>query len=299
MITGRVFNVQRFSLHDGPGIRTTVFLKGCPLRCAWCHNPEGISTEPEILVAASRCIGCGACVDACPSGLASVAGWVRDGRACCTACGMCVEACPSQARQIAGRDVTVPELLDEIVRDRVFFEGGGGVTFSGGEPLLQLRFLEAMLQECRAAGLHTAVDTSGLAPLKHLLRIAPLTDLFLYDVKLVDEGRHRLHTGVSNATILANLETLSRVHDTIWLRIPVVPGVTDDDANMRATAALAARLRSVRRVSLLPYHRLGTDKLDRLDGARRVADPASPSRAHMDRLADGFTAVGVMTTIGG
>ncbi len=299
MITGRVFNVQRFSLHDGPGIRTTVFFKGCPLHCTWCHNPEGLASAPEVLVVESRCIDCGACVDACPSGVAAVAGWGADGRTLCTACATCVEACPAEARQIAGRDVTVPELLAEIVRDRVFFEGGGGVTFSGGEPLLQLRFLEGMLEACRAAGLHTAVDTSGLAPLKHLLRIAPLTDLLLYDVKLVDEVRHRSHTGVSNATILSNLEALTRVHDAIWLRIPVVPGVNDDDANMQATAALAARLSSIRRVSLLPYHRLGADKLRRLKSTERLNRTEPPTRARMDELAAGFAAVGVTTTIGG
>ena len=299
-VLGRIFNVQRFSLHDGPGIRTTVFLKGCPLRCEWCHNPEGISPEPEVVIVANRCIACGACVTACPQGLADVRGGFSGDRADCAACGACVEACPSEARQIAGRDVTVRGLLEEVLRDRIFFDDSdGGVTFSGGEPLLQVRFLEAMLQACRHEGIHAAVDTSGLAPLKHLLRIAALTDLVLYDVKLVDEGRHRRHTGVSNATILANLEALSRVHDTIWLRVPVIPGVNDDPENLAATAALAARLPSVRRVTLLPYHRLGTDKLRRLGQPQALDRIAPPNRTRLEQLAAGFAAAGVQATISG
>jgi pyruvate formate lyase activating enzyme len=297
---GRVFNVQRFSLHDGPGIRTTVFLKGCPLHCEWCHNPEGIAPEPEIVVVASRCIACGTCVAVCPEGLADVRGGFTGDRADCTVCGSCVDACPAEARQIAGREVTVRALLGELLRDRVFFDdSGGGVTFSGGEPLLQVRFLEAMLEACRAEGLSTAVDTSGLAPLKHLLRIAALTDLFLFDVKLVDEERHRRHTGVSNATILANLEALTRVHGNIWLRVPVVPGVNDDAENLAATAALAARLPSVRRVTLLPYHRLGTDKLRRLGRPEALEEIAPPSRGRMEELAAGFAAAGVHASIRG
>ncbi len=297
---GLVFNIQRFSLHDGPGIRTTVFLKGCPLRCEWCHNPEGISPEPEVVLVASRCIECGTCASVCPEGLADVRGGFRGDRADCTVCGTCVDACPAEARQIAGREVAVRALLDELVRDRVFYDdSGGGVTFSGGEPLLQVRFLEAVLEACRAVGLRTAVDTSGLAPLKHLLRIAPLTDLFLYDIKLIDAERHRRHTGVSNATILANLEALARVHPDIWLRVPVLPGVNDDAENLAATARLAARLPSVRRVSLLPYHRLGADKLRRLGRPDALEEIAPPSRGRMETLAAGFAAAGVHATISG
>jgi pyruvate formate lyase activating enzyme len=294
-----VFNVQRFSLHDGPGIRTTVFLKGCPLQCTWCHNPEGIAAEPEVLVVESRCIRCGACRTACPLGIAAEGGWIPDGREACTACGACADVCPTGARAVVGREVTVDELLAEVMRDRVFFDTDGGVTFSGGEPLLQLRFLEAMLEACRAAGLHTAIDTSGLAPLKHLLRVAVLADLLLFDVKLMDDTRHRMHTGVSNTQILANLDAVARLHPNIWLRVPIVPGVNDDETNIRATAALAAGIPSVRRVHLLPYHRLGADKRRRLGNGTEGVSLTPPTRSRMDELAAEFTAAGVTTTIGG
>jgi pyruvate formate lyase activating enzyme len=294
-----VFNVQRFSLHDGPGIRTTVFLKGCPLQCAWCHNPEGIAAEPEVLVVENRCIRCGACRTACPLGIAAGGGWIPDGREACTACGTCADVCPTGAREVVGREVTVDELLAEVLRDRVFFDTDGGVTFSGGEPLLQLRFLEAMLEACRAAGLHTAIDTSGLAPLKHLLRVAALADLVLFDVKLMDDTRHRMHTGVSNTQILANLDAVARLHPNIWLRVPIIPGVNDDETNIRATAALAAGFPSVRRVHLLPYHRLGADKRRRLGNGTEGVSPSPPTRSRLDELAAEFTAAGVTTTIGG
>lgn len=301
MERGRVFNVQRFSVHDGPGIRTTVFLKGCPLSCRWCHNPEGQAFHPEIVVVEARCIECGECVTACPMGLPSAVGggWAVD-RTRCTVCGACVDACPTEARQIAGRDMWVDEVMAEIVKDRVFFDdSGGGATFSGGEPLAQSRFLLAALEACRTEGIHAAVDTSGLAPQDRLLAMAELADLILFDLKFVDAERHREFTGVSNATILANLEVLAQVHRAIWLRVPVIPGVNDDAENVTATARLAASLPSVRRVSLLPYHRLGADKLRRLGSAGLLADVNPPTPDHMRALAVRLQSAGVATTIGG
>ncbi len=301
MERGRVFNVQRFSVHDGPGIRTTVFLKGCPLSCRWCHNPEGLAFHPEIVVVEARCIECGECVAACALGLPSAigGGWVGD-RSRCMVCGACVEACPTEARQIAGRDMWVDEVVAEVVKDRVFFDdSGGGVTFSGGEPLAQSRFLLAALEACRAEGIHTAVDTSGLAPQDRLLAMAELADLILFDLKFVDPERHREFTGVSNAAILTNLATLAQAQCAIWLRVPVIPGVNDDAENVAATARLAASLPSVQRVSLLPYHRLGADKLRRLGSADLLAGVSPPTADHMLALAAGLQAAGVATTIGG
>jgi pyruvate formate lyase activating enzyme len=294
VVSGLVFNVQRYSLHDGPGIRTTVFLKGCPARCLWCHNPEGQSFAPEILVVETRCASCGTCAAACPHGAPP------PGSGLCTACGACVEACPAGARQLAGREMTVDAVVDEVLRDRVFYEeSGGGVTFSGGEPLAQPEFLAGLLAACRAAGIHTAVDTCGFSPRERLLVLASLVDLFLFDVKLLDDARHRALTGLPAAPILDNLRALAAVHANVWIRVPVVPGYTDAEADIAATAALVAGLPGVRRVSLLPYHRTGTQKARRLGRTSPLDIPAPPSPGRLDTLAALFRERGLPVQIGG
>src|SRR5512140_3115252 len=228
--TGTVFNVQRGSFHDGPGIRTTVFLKGCPLRCPWCHNPEGISPAPEVLVSAARCLGCGGCTTACPRPGGPLSAGSALGRDGCRACRACVEACPSGAREVAGRTMRVGEVVAEALRDRpVYEESGGGVTFSGGEPTAQPMFLFAALDACRLEGLHTAVDTCGFAPRETMLAAAARADLLLWDVKTLVADRHLELTGVPLAPILENLEAVSRTAVPIWLRLPVIPGVNDDE----------------------------------------------------------------------
>ncbi len=292
MTGGMVLNIQRSSVHDGPGIRTTVFLKGCPLRCAWCHNPESQEAAPQLMVAGERCIRCGACEGACPTGAAGGVG-------ACEACGLCAEACPTGARTVAGTTVTVPEILQEVLKDRDFYEGGGGVTFSGGEPLAQPDFLIGCLESCRAEGLHTALDTCGFGGQDLLLEAAALSDLVLYDVKAVDPECHLRWTGVSNETILNNLGALARAHDNIWLRIPVVPGVNDNEAEMAAMSSLAARLPGVRRVHLLPYHALGGDKAARLGRSAEGFRAASPSGETLARLAGPFKREGLAVFVGG
>ena len=187
MVTGLVFDVRRYSIHDGPGIRTTVFFKGCPLACQWCHNPEGISRQPELILRPNRCVRCGACAEACPNGAISHSpdGPVTD-RDACKLCGSCVTACYAEARQMVGREVTVEQLITEVERDRVFYEqSGGGVTFSGGEPLAQWEFLLAMLEACRLGGFHTVLDTCGFAPWEVLERMVPFVGLFLFDLKMI------------------------------------------------------------------------------------------------------------------
>ncbi len=308
--TGTVFNVQRGSFHDGPGIRTTVFLKGCPLRCPWCHNPEGITPAPEVLVSDSRCLGCRSCEAACPRPDGPLPAGSALGQDVCLACRACVEACPSTAREVAGRPMSVAEVVAEILRDRaVYEESGGGVTFSGGEPLAQPAFLLAALEACRREGLHAAIDTCGFASRETALAAAARADLLLWDVKTLDPRRHLALTGVPLAPILENLGAVSRTGTPIWLRLPVIPGVNEDDASVGAAAELAARTPSVRRVSLLPYHRTATGKRTRL-GRREtppdpespetaLADVPSPTPARMAALAALFAPTGIETTIGG
>jgi pyruvate formate lyase activating enzyme len=285
--------VQRFSLHDGPGIRTTVFLKGCPARCLWCHNPESQSFAPEVLVVETRCASCGTCRTVCPHGAPP------PGSSVCTSCGACVEACPAGARRLAGREATVEGVMEEVLKDRVFHEeSGGGVTFSGGEPLAQPEFLRALLEACRDAGVHAAVDTCGFAPRESVLALVPLVDLFLFDVKLVDAARHLALTGLPVAPILGNLRALAAAHGNVWIRVPVVPGHTDAERDVAATASLVAGLPGVRRVSLLPYHATGAAKARRLGRDTPLDGLAPPPRERLDALASLFREHGLAVRIG-
>lgn len=288
-VRGRIFNLQRFSLQDGPGLRTTVFMKGCPLACAWCHNPESQAPAPGLLLREERCIACGSCREGLNPGEQP------EDRPEATA-----DACPTGARELVGRETGVAELVDEVLRDRPFFDqSGGGVTFSGGEPLQQPEFLMAALEAFRAAGVATALDTCGFAPQERLLAAAARADLVLFDLKHMDGAAHRRWTGVGNGEILANLEALGRVHDRIWIRVPVVPGVNDDEANLEATARFAAGIAGVRRLDLLPYHATDAAKFRRLGREYLLGGVAPPSPERMEALAGRFRARGLTTTVGG
>jgi pyruvate formate lyase activating enzyme len=298
---GLVFNIQKYSLHDGPGIRSTVFLKGCPLRCLWCHNLEGISPLREIVVVEARCLACGECRDACTLPAAGHGGAclpVRmDG---CRMCGDCVAACPTAARQMLGGSMTVAEVLAMVLKDRVFYdESAGGVTISGGEPLSQAQFLLALLEACRGEGLHTALDTTGFGQTGQLLAAAALTDLVLYDLKVFDDARHRQLTGVSNTLILDNLRQLDEVHRNIWIRLPVVPGLNDDLRNFQQIADFLLGLRHVTRVNLLPFHRSGLDKFARLGQTHTLDAVQAPSVELMELAVNTFHAAGIHAIIGG
>jgi len=298
--TGRVFNIQRCSVHDGPGIRTTVFLKGCPLSCSWCHNPEGIDEAPVLMINTDRCVACGACSDACPveNGGAVPAGQLWD-RGACTRCRSCVEACPVDARELAGRDYEVDGLVDELERDRVFFEtSGGGVTFSGGEPLAQAGFLIACLRECRRRGLHTAIDTCGLAPREILLEVARCADLLLFDLKHMDPIRHRSETGSDNRLILDNLRALSEIDVDVWVRVPLIPGFNDDAANIEATGAFLEGLPRRHRVFVLPYHGIANAKRSRLEETAE-SGLKSPGVEAVGAAAEAFAKHNLEVTVGG
>ena len=263
---------MRFSTHDGPGIRTTVFFNGCPLACWWCHNPESQSLRPSPMYSEDRCRHCGDCVAACPEHAIEESGGTLRTRETCRRCGTCVDACQADARRLAGRRVTLRDLVAEIERDLVFFEqSGGGVTLSGGEPLAQPRFTRALLTACRERGIHTAVETCGYAPAEVFASIAPLACLLLFDLKVVDRDKHKLFTGVDNAPILANLARAAALNTRLKVRIPVVPGLNDSPADARQFAACLAELR-VRDIELLPYHRTGSDKYHRLGWNYRLPD---------------------------
>jgi pyruvate formate lyase activating enzyme len=299
--TGRVFNIQRFSLHDGPGIRTTVFLKGCPLRCSWCHNPESQASAPELAVQANRCIACGACVEACPNGAATWKdGLVQTDWAECKRCGDCVVVCPMGGRTLLGDEMTADEVMLEVSRDRDFYdESGGGVTFSGGEPLARVDFLEACLIACKGRGYRTAVDTCGYAPLEALQRIAPLTDLFLYDVKIVDSALHEQHTGVPNERILENLRWLCASGRDVWIRFPLVPGINDDDESVVALAKFVNSLPGSVPLQVLQYHGMGSHKYSRVgrDNPMRGVEPYADGRAA--EIAAILKSRGVAASVGG
>ena len=301
LIKGIVFDIKKFSIHDGPGIRTTVFFKGCPLSCWWCHNPEGQAPEPELVFWESRCIRCGTCDAVCTQGAISWDGDVvsTDGENC-TLCGDCVEVCYAEAREIAGREITVAQVMTEIERDIPFYdESGGGVTFSGGEPLFQLGFLLALLRACKEKEIHTAVDTCGFVTWGTLDSIREHVDLFLFDLKLMDDARHRKFTGVSNELILKNLQTLSQRGHHIDLRLPIIPGINDDDENIRQTGAFAAALPRLNRVDILPYHHAALEKYNRLNKVYRLPEIRPPSDERTAEIAQILEEFGLQVKIGG
>ncbi len=299
--TGLVFNLQRCSIHDGPGIRTTVFFKGCPLRCTWCHNPEGIDRSSEMMVSADRCISCHSCSEVCPiEERGAVPAGVSWDRELCIGCGSCVDACPADARELAGREYEVGELVDTLERDRVFFDtSGGGVTFSGGEPLAQPEFLAACLRECRRRGLHTAVDTCGLAPRETLLEIARLADLVLYDLKHMDSDRHLEETGAGNRAILDNLRALNESDADLWIRIPLISGFNDEMANIEAMGAFLEALPRRRRVFVLPYHGIAEGKRSRLGVTGDRIGRRPPDAATIEAVTEELARHDLRVSVGG
>jgi pyruvate formate lyase activating enzyme len=285
--TGIVFDIQRFAIHDGPGIRTLVFMKGCPLRCWWCQNPEGLVTSKSLGYFEYRCIQSKRCIPSCPSRALSFDGdsLVID-RAACNECASCVEACPSGALSITGREIDAGELVKEIEKDILLFDNsGGGVTFSGGEPLFQPAFLKESLIQCRSRGIHTALETSGHAPPETFESIIDYVDLFLFDLKLLNEEEHRKYTGVSNDLIKRNLITLvtRKRREDVILRFPVIPGISDTEKNVEEFLNFVRGLDGIREVDLLPYHDV-SEKYRRLGLKYRMNVHAAPSEEKLNRI---------------
>lgn len=257
-----ISDIQRFCMHDGPGVRTTVFFKGCPLRCEWCHNPETQDCQKEFLFYKEKCIGCGFC-KACD-------------KETCTVCGECAKSCPTGAREVVGREYTAQEVYDQIQKDVAFYGEKGGVTFSGGECMMQIEPLTEILKTCKENGIHTAVDTSGCVPFDSFEKVLQYTDLFLYDVKLFDSEKHKKYTGADNEQILSNLKKLFKVGAKIWIRIPIVPSVNDSIEELKKIKAFLDECGSYERIELLPYHPMGESKsraLGKTSHLFKIPDP--------------------------
>ena len=298
-----ISNLQRFSLDDGPGIRTTVFFKGCNLRCAWCHNPECISGGHTLQLLQDACTGCGGCVSACRQGVHHIDqnGRHHLDRSLCVGCGACAYQCTHGALTLIGTRYEPESLLQELLKDRRYYEtSGGGVTFSGGEPLLHPDYLVRMLELCRGAGLHTAVDTAGCVPFPVLERVLPLADLFLYDIKLWTSERHQAATGVPNQLILENLRRLTDAGGAVYLRTPIIPGYNDDLEELGCIARFLADLPArgqVQKIQLLPYHNYGVGKYVSIGLTSGTAQTRPPEDAFLRRALQLYLDLGLPAQI--
>jgi pyruvate formate lyase activating enzyme len=298
---GRIFAIKKYAIHDGPAIRTTVFFKGCPLRCAWCHNPEGMSDKIQILWIKSRCAGCGICLDECKAGALSLKNHdiIRD-TLICTGCGHCVEACPCLAHEATGWEVGVDGVMEEIKKDIPFFDqSGGGVTFSGGEPLFQPLFLMALLKRCKNIGIHRTIDTCAHAKTELLDPIAAMTDLFLIDIKHMDSDTHKKLTGVPNGLILENIRVLAGMKKSIRFRIPLIEGVNTAPENIEKTGRFIAGISPQSRVDLLPYHEMAASKYNKLGRALPSQVFEKPDPNTLDRCQRRLAGFGLNVAVGG
>ncbi len=296
---GLIFNIQKFSVHDGPGIRTTVFLKGCPLDCAWCSNPESQSFAPELMTRDVNCRACGACMRACPQVAISLSkknGRIID-RQKCDSCFVCVESCLYNSLLRCGTLMTVREVLDEVLQDRIFYNNsGGGVTLSGGEPLSQPEFSRALLQACKEEGLHTAIETAGYSPWNQMQSVIEFVDLVLFDIKHLDDEAHRKTTGASNDVILENLRKTAK-ESKLWLRVPLMAGFNDSEDHIRQITELGVEI-GAEKISLLPYHEGGKAKSEQLGIGYTCPQGRAPSEKHLNKLRQVIEQAGLAVAIG-
>lgn len=298
-----LFDIKRYSINDGPGVRITLFFKGCPLSCRWCHNPEGISPRTEKLYNRNRCIGCGSCVAACPEKaltLTATEGVITD-LSRCTLCGKCAEVCPTKAMEMSGHDIPREEIMQIIRKETdIMDQSGGGVTFSGGEPLIYPDELKSLLISCGEEGIHRAVDTSGHVRQSVVEEIMPYTDLFLYDLKLMDSNRHRRWTGVGNEQIIRNLELIASGDKEYHIRVPLIEGVNCDDENIAATLLFLSGLKHMPRVvGLLPYHNIAAKKYEKLGDIYDEEGMKEPTKERVETILSLFHDKGFTTVIGG
>ena len=300
MAVGTIFDIQRFAIHDGPGIRTNIFLKGCPLRCWWCQNPEGQSPDPQLMYFEFKCLHCHLCVDVCP--LRAIEVVVKEGgdvhiidRDKCNACGLCSDSCPSGALKMVGKVYTVEQLIEEIKRDIPLYDSsGGGVTFTGGEPLFQPQFLKEVLIACHDLGIHNAVETSGFVSSDIMKSLMKDVDLFLYDIKLMDDEESMLYVGGPSSVILSNLRLLvesGRGKDII-IRFPVIPTITDTDRNVKQIAEFLSALRDIEEIHLLPFHDVG-EKYQRLGMTYKMTVHSPPIQERLREIKETFESIGL------
>jgi pyruvate formate lyase activating enzyme len=313
-LSGRVYDIQGFSVQDGPGIRTTVFLKGCPLRCPWCHSPESQHFYAQLSWMSMRCVGvekCGKCLDACPKAAISPGKWIRHAafqediqhihvdRSVCDNCGDCAAVCFYKALVMCGTNYTVGELLNRVLKDMPFYEqSGGGITLSGGEPLSQSRFILQMLKRLKECGIHTALDTSGYSPYEIIESILPYTDLFLYDLKHMDDRRHKIVTGVSNKLILENAKKIAKTGGKMQIRIPLIPDFNDSVESIKEIGLFCRSLgESVTVIQLLPYHSLGVVKYHRINDSGVVLEAEPPSDEKICSIKELLESLGLPVTV--
>ncbi|WP_264876505.1 glycyl-radical enzyme activating protein [Vibrio agarivorans] len=297
---GTVFNIQKFSLHDGPGIRTIVFLKGCYLSCKWCSNPESQKFKPSVFFEKEKCIGCGKCAATCPQQAISLKRQSRIDHQKCVGCGTCTEICPTGALTLSGKTMTVKEVLDEVCKDEVHYRrSSGGLTLSGGEPLAQPDFVEALLKEAKSRGLHTAMETTGIASTDVLNRIIPLLDVVLLDIKTFYRDQHEKYTGLPNDVVLANALTISKLAKQVSVRVPLIPNFNSDEQSVRAIAMFATHMDNVARLHLLPYHNFGQSKYNLLGVDYYCDGLNTPPNKEVNRYKEIVESVGIECVIGG
>ena len=313
-LTGNVYDIQGFTVHDGPGIRTEVFLKGCPLKCLWCHSPESQAPYPQVAWHEIRCFGvadCGKCLEVCPQNALKRGKTIRSevqkkelqvielDRTLCNNCGKCAEVCPADALSMCGTDMPIDEIMARIVKDRSFYEkSGGGVTLSGGEPMLQPQFSTALLRACKEQDFHTCLDTTGYAEWKHYQSILTYTDLVLFDIKHMDSGQSRILTGVPNELILENARKMAASGASLQIRIPIIPGYNDSEENLRATGEFCRELgEAVTLVQILPYHRLGIVKYQRLQRKYELESLQPPTDEYMESCKEQIESYGMKVQI--